>query len=290
MAVTDALEMKAVSATVGMEEGAVLALRAGADALCLGHDIDEGHVARVRTAIVAAVRDGRLGEERLAEAAVRVATSHAPEPLEERFGPSFVALGRDAARRALRIEGTVAVQGPVLVVELAGTLSVAAGPPSHDLASIMRELGADVATCHLAQDESAGAAALVGGHPGRRPVIVVRDVDRHPWQQDAIAAILAACHRGVVVDVGYPTSGAPAGGAGRVTTFGAGRASLLAAAELLLGARPLDGADRGFVDAVATELIELGREQLARDWAARPETRPARRRPRPPRPRRPPGA
>ena len=42
--VTDALEMKAVSETVGMEEGAVLALAAGADALCLGHDIDEGHV------------------------------------------------------------------------------------------------------------------------------------------------------------------------------------------------------------------------------------------------------
>ena len=59
--VTDALEMKAVSATVGMEEGAVLALLAGADALCLGHDIDAGHVARVRAAIVAAVRRGPAG-------------------------------------------------------------------------------------------------------------------------------------------------------------------------------------------------------------------------------------
>ena len=48
MVITDALEMQAVSATVGMEEAAVLALAAGADALCLGHDIDEGHVARVR--------------------------------------------------------------------------------------------------------------------------------------------------------------------------------------------------------------------------------------------------
>ena len=44
--VTDALEMAGVAATVGMEEGAVLALAAGADALCLGSAIDAGHVAR----------------------------------------------------------------------------------------------------------------------------------------------------------------------------------------------------------------------------------------------------
>ena len=106
MAVTDALEMQAVSATVGMEEGAVLALLAGADALCLGHDIDEGHVAtRPRRRSSPQFGSGRLGEERLAEAAVRVAASHAPEPLDETVGPSFVALGSDAARRALRVDG-----------------------------------------------------------------------------------------------------------------------------------------------------------------------------------------
>src|SRR2546430_12867502 len=34
LVITDALDMKAVSATVGMEEGAVLSLAAGGDALC----------------------------------------------------------------------------------------------------------------------------------------------------------------------------------------------------------------------------------------------------------------
>ena len=58
MVITDALEMGAISGTYGMGEAAVLALAAGADALCLGHDIDESHVALVRTAIVAAVRRG----------------------------------------------------------------------------------------------------------------------------------------------------------------------------------------------------------------------------------------
>src|SRR4029079_17541984 len=92
--VTDALEMKAVSETVGMEEGAVQALLAGADALCLGHDIDEGHVTRVRAAIVAAVREGRLDESTVAEAAIRVAASHAPGVADrDSTTPSFAELG-----------------------------------------------------------------------------------------------------------------------------------------------------------------------------------------------------
>ena len=63
-------------------------------------------------------------------------------------------------------------------------------------------------------------------------MIVLRDVDRHPWQRAAAAAAAAADDRTVIVDVGYPDS-QPGAGA-RVTTFGSGRASLTAAAELLL--------------------------------------------------------
>ncbi|MGN6198841.1 glycoside hydrolase family 3 N-terminal domain-containing protein, partial [Humibacter sp.] len=72
VAITDALEMRAVADTVGVEEGAVLALAAGADALCLGADIDEPIVSAVHAAVVEAVHAGRLAEERLAEAAERV--------------------------------------------------------------------------------------------------------------------------------------------------------------------------------------------------------------------------
>jgi beta-N-acetylhexosaminidase len=73
LVVTDALEMNAISRTVGVEEGAVRALAAGADALCLGHDLFDESVVSVRDALVAGVRDGRLAEERLADAAGRVA-------------------------------------------------------------------------------------------------------------------------------------------------------------------------------------------------------------------------
>src|SRR4029453_6423981 len=70
---TDALEMAAVSATYGVEEAAVRALIAGADTLGLGHDLHEESVERVHAAIVAAVQSGQLEEERLADAAARVA-------------------------------------------------------------------------------------------------------------------------------------------------------------------------------------------------------------------------
>ena len=72
LVVTDALEMKAISATVGVEEGAVRAIAAGADALCLGHDLFDDAVVSVRDALVEAVGSSRLSEERLVEAASRV--------------------------------------------------------------------------------------------------------------------------------------------------------------------------------------------------------------------------
>ena len=56
LVVTDALEMKAISDTVGVEEGAVRAIAAGADALCLGHDLFDESVGSVRDALVEAVR------------------------------------------------------------------------------------------------------------------------------------------------------------------------------------------------------------------------------------------
>ena len=74
LVVTDALEMKAISATVGVEEGAVRAIAAGADALCLGHDLFDDVVTGVRRALVAAVEAGRVSEERLAGAAAHVET------------------------------------------------------------------------------------------------------------------------------------------------------------------------------------------------------------------------
>ncbi|OEV24027.1 sugar hydrolase, partial [Streptomyces nanshensis] len=71
--VTDGMEMRAISATYGLERGSVLALAAGADAICVGGGLaGEDTVLGLRDALVRAVRDGELAEERLADAAARV--------------------------------------------------------------------------------------------------------------------------------------------------------------------------------------------------------------------------
>ncbi len=59
LVITDALEMQGLAASVGVEEGAVRALVAGADALCIGHDLHEDSVESIHAAIVAAIRNGR---------------------------------------------------------------------------------------------------------------------------------------------------------------------------------------------------------------------------------------
>lgn len=71
--VTDGMEMQAIAATYGIERGSVLAIAAGADAICVGGGLaDDETVRRLRDALVTAVRSGELPEERLAEAAERV--------------------------------------------------------------------------------------------------------------------------------------------------------------------------------------------------------------------------
>jgi beta-N-acetylhexosaminidase len=109
-------------------------------------------------------------------------------------------------------------------------MSIAAGPMAHDLTAILRELGADAVRIDIG---APGETASIGGD-GRRVVVVTRDAVRHLWQREAAAALAAAHPGAVVVDVGYPDA-APANGVTRVTTYGAGRASLTAAAELIAG-------------------------------------------------------
>ena len=65
VAITDALEMKAISGTVGVEQGAVQALAAGADALCLGHDLGADSVERIVAAVVEGVCERSASSKRL---------------------------------------------------------------------------------------------------------------------------------------------------------------------------------------------------------------------------------
>jgi beta-N-acetylhexosaminidase len=222
--VTDALEMRAVSATVGAEEGAVRALAAGADALCLGHDLEPDAIHR---AVVRAVRDGRLSEERLAGAAGRLRhvagwAAHAGPP-----APGDGTIGREAARRALRVEGDAALTRPPFVLELRADWNIAAGRASRGLGDVLRSRLPETTIASVSD-------AHVGALPDDRPtVLVVRDAHRHQWMQDATGEVVARARDVVVVETGLPVW-KPAGAAGYVVTHGAGRANLEAAADALL--------------------------------------------------------
>jgi beta-N-acetylhexosaminidase len=203
LVITDALEMRAVSATVGLEEGAARALAAGADALCLGADVTQEQVEAVRKAIVRGVPG-----ERLLEAAARVAETAAwassPKAHHDRE------VGIEAARRALRVEGDPSVSGEPIFVELGPEASIAAGEAQHGLGGIqVREGG------RLPPLEDLG-----------RVVIVVRDAHRHAWQRELVPAGT------VVVETGVPEWRPPAA-RGWIATYGAGRANLEAAGEIL---------------------------------------------------------
>jgi beta-N-acetylhexosaminidase len=227
LVVTDALEMKAISATVGVEEGAVRAIAAGADALCLGHDLFDESVLSVRDALVEAVRSSRLPEARLVEAASRVGAVAAwatrkPSPSTD---PDA---GREAAHRALLIEGEGAPTGPPLVVELEPEPGMAAGrlsqTPAEWFAAVVPE--ADVRRV----DEGAASNALA--LDGRQLVVIARDAHRHAWQREAIDALTRRAPDAVVVEVGLP-HWRPAGAATYVATYGAARVNVEAAAERL---------------------------------------------------------
>lgn len=78
VAITDSVGMGAVNLRFGYGEAAVRALAAGADAVLA---TDGTKAAEMRDAIVTAVRSGRLAEQRLDEAAARVARIGGADPV-----------------------------------------------------------------------------------------------------------------------------------------------------------------------------------------------------------------
>jgi beta-N-acetylhexosaminidase len=230
MVITDALEMRAVSGTVGSEEGAVLALAAGADALCLGHDLGPESVHR---ALVDAVRTGRLDEGRLREAAARVGevSRWASRVATDRRESSEV--GAAAARRALETYGRLALSRPALVVELCPEPSIAAGETGRGFGETLRSRlpGTEVIRLREAPDE---ARRVLDGHDGRQLVVALRDAHRHAWQRSTTQSLLSAASDAIVVETGLP-HWRPDGAAGYVATHGAGRVNLDAAALALAG-------------------------------------------------------
>ena len=121
--VSDALDMAGASSGRGIPEAAVQALAAGADLLCLGADKEVDLVLDVQSAVVAAVRTGRLSEARLAEAAARVERLADRPPATAatsvaELDAQLTEAQLTGARDAIRVEGTLpSLSGAVSVLD-----------------------------------------------------------------------------------------------------------------------------------------------------------------------------
>ncbi|RVX37983.1 beta-N-acetylhexosaminidase [Nonomuraea polychroma] len=244
MIITDGIEMAAVSGAYGIGGASARAIAAGADAICIGGErADEATSVEVRDAIAAAVTEGLLPEERLADAARRVrelaawatsSGSHLP-------GHENGYLGLTAARRAVRI--TRRSTAPILpltsspyVVELTPEMNLAIdkGTP-WGVGEPLSRLLPGTTVIRLAAGEATGAALerLIGAAVFRPLVIVVRDAHRHAWQAEALRHLLSARPDAVVVEMGLPARSDL--GAVHVATYGSARVCGQAAAEVLTG-------------------------------------------------------
>lgn len=216
--VTDALEMKAVSGTLGLVDGFVQALAAGADCIETGA-LDYPELVRaVPDAVVAAVADGRLTRDRVEDAARRTAELARPSP-----DPGLAAMPDGLAARCLEVRGQLPALAAPLVVECRTPGGVASGELPWSLGDPLAEL--------MPGTEVVPTETPVEIPRGRPVVLVVSDPQRRPWQQPMIDALHGRAD-GVVVDVGWP---APIDGVAVVRTRGIAPGLLSAAAALLAG-------------------------------------------------------
>ncbi len=209
--VSDALDMAGASAGRGIPIAAVLALSAGADLLCVGPDKDASLVRGIQRAIVGAVRDGELSEERLADAAARVGRIKGSSLPARAIGH----VGNDdrmteAAHGAQVVEGVLPdlTGARVVSIETPANIAVGDGPWGIDPDCVVPP-GGDL--------------------PDGPLVVQVRDAHRRP---EVLAMIDGLPETAVVIEWGWPVP--RAGRTARICTRGSSR-PMITAVEQVLG-------------------------------------------------------
>ncbi|MGI5160093.1 glycoside hydrolase family 3 protein [Microbispora sp. CA-102843] len=232
--ITDALDMHAISRSVGLAEGAVMALAAGADMLCLGPLPTPDDIRSIVDHMVDAVAEGRLTAERLEEAATRVerlrdwfAGEHGSAGKNSEVTEGDV-VGLDAARRAVSLTGSAGPLADPFVVEIDTPPTIAVGEVPWGIAPWLPQ-----AEIVRVRPEKADAGALLGRARDRSLIVVVKDAHRHQSSRDLISELLTARPDAVVVEMGLPIW--RPGARAYIATYGAARANARAAVELLSG-------------------------------------------------------
>ena len=242
--VTDALGMAAIGDGAASAAGAVAALGAGADLLCMA--AEEAAQRRARDALTAALAAGELSKERLAEANARIgalaswaaSASRALDSTRNRqpeWAPSLD-LGLETAARALLIDGAeTPLDRPPHVLDAGGRMSVQLEDRAASLLGVLRGMLPGTTGARLrGPGDLARLEQQISAAAGRPLIVVVRDAHRQPWQRELLRTALRLRPDALVVGTGTIHDRDLAGRA-YIGTRGASRASLLAAASLLAG-------------------------------------------------------
>lgn len=231
--ITDGIDMYAISRGVGRAEGAVQALIAGVDLICIGGDsVTAEAVEDIAAAIEAAVALGRLPRQRLEEAYARVAGlarrfwfNSDPAPVPE-TDEVLVA----AALRSLDVVGDPRAASVAAVVELYNEPTIVAGEIAFGVGRHLAEL-APIPMPVIRLEEGGELPDLPEG-----PIVVsARASHLHPWQVEAVRRLRLRHPDLIVVDHGA-TGGPELLGDRAVLAHDTSAIAARAAASLLLGA------------------------------------------------------
>lgn len=233
---TDALDMSAIRESVGAGPGAVAAILAGADLLCIGNPVtnqggsgsasaDYEDFLEVRDALVAAVESGELPLERLQLAAARTAA------LAQRLHGAAAPVSHGEPDWASALAGTVSTVGEVVrrgdaatLVDLRARATIAVASESDAFASA---LSRDRALRVIGRDDALPASDDL--------FVLVDRIGVAGVQTEQLAQIAAQRPDALVINVGVVPQDEPSGLA-RIDA----RAGSALAAELV--ARTLAGA------------------------------------------------
>lgn len=212
--VTDALDMAAIRERVGIGEGAVRALAAGADLLCIGNptnpgpamlpDQDERDFLLVRDAILAAIRSGRLPRERVSDAVRRVATT--ADAVRRRPAVPKTPFDADGiADRAVRVQGDLPpfADRPTTVIDLRRSSSLAIDSAAAHVA-VALAAGGEVVRLDDASATRPDAAAVAERAAAEQSIVLVDRLDADSPQREVLDLIRSAAPRVVIVNVGLP--------------------------------------------------------------------------------------
>jgi beta-N-acetylhexosaminidase len=206
--VSDALDMVGASGEIGIPAAAVRAIAAGCDLLCIGTRNTDEQLDEIGAALDAAVADGTLPAERLADAVARnaalVAGLAAPLPLASLSDP-VPAFDVDRAIAAFDIADGVVLEPGAMILTLETTPNIAVGASPWGLAAA----GATTTPVFEGDEVPAGAVVLVG-----------KDNHQLEWTRAAIDAARAQSSAVVVIDMGWPS---PDREYADIATFGASR-------------------------------------------------------------------